>query len=55
MILSGCANSGWELGGFVEIDVAVEEKIFRTTKEVEEAPSLGTWPRHGGLSEIKVV
>ena len=55
MVLSGCADNDWEVGGFVEIDVAVEEEITRISKKVEEASSLRAWPRHGSSSEIQVV
>ena len=55
MVLSRCAQNGWEVGGFVEIDVAVEEEITRVSEKVEEASSLRAWARHGSSSEIQVV
>lgn len=55
MVLSGCAENGWEVGGFVEIDVAVEEEITGISKKVEEAASLRAWARHGSSSKIQVV
>lgn len=55
MVLSRCAENGWEVGGFVEIDVAVEEEVTGISKKVEEASSLRPWARHGSSAEIQVV
>ena len=53
--LSGCAEHGWEVDGFVEIDVAVEEEITRAFNNVGETSSLRPWARHGSFSKIEVV
>ena len=55
MVLSGCAENGWEVGGFVEIDVTVEQEVTRVSEKVEEASSLRAWARHGSSSKIQVV